>query len=171
MTSATFSPCRRYRYRLARNWDESKPTVVFCGLNPSTADETADDPTIRREVGFAKEWGFGTLVKVNAYAWRSTDPKGLWLAEEPCGEDNLGHIVEVAKTADLFVAAWGNNIRRDREAEVVAVLLGASVPVHALKITKAGNPSHTLYLPKTLRPFVWRSVELGRQVSGLGGRW
>jgi hypothetical protein len=154
--SATFSPCRLYRYTLTREWDESLPTVVFCGLNPSTADETLDDPTIRREVGFAKDWGFGRLVKVNAYGYRSTDPKGLWTVDDPRGEDNFMWIRHWAtKPGVTFVAAWGNNIR-DRDAfELRRLLRGNGVTVHALKLTKTGNPSHPLYLPKTLKPFAW----------------
>lgn len=153
--SATFSTCRRYRYTLHRTWDASKPLAVFCGLNPSTADETFDDPTITREVGYAKDWGYGRYVKVNAYAFRSTDPKGLWTAEDPCGTDNLGIILEWAKRADLFVAAWGVNIRPAQAWTLRLALDMAHVKVHALKLTKDGFPSHPLYLPKTLKPFVW----------------
>jgi hypothetical protein len=86
-SGATLSPCRRYRYVLWRQWDESLPAVVFCGLNPSTADETADDATIRRELGFARAWGFGKLVKVNAYGWRATDPRQMLAASDPTGEE------------------------------------------------------------------------------------
>jgi hypothetical protein len=161
LQGATFSECRRYRYTLTRTWDESKGLVVFCGLNPSTADETEDDPTIRRELGYGKAWGYGRLVKVNAYAFRSTDPKGLWEAEEPCGHDNLGVILEWAKRADLFVAAWGANIRPAQAWTLRLALDVAHVEVHALKLTKRGFPSHPLYLPKTLKPFVWGSEGAG----------
>jgi hypothetical protein len=153
--SATFSPCRRYRYTLTREWDASLPTVVFCGLNPSTADETQDDPTIRRELAFAKAWGYGKLVKVNAYAFRSTDPKGLWRVDDPCGDDNLGHILRAAKSAELFVAAWGNNIRDGQAFAIRTAFTVSHLQMHALRITKQGNPSHPLYLPQTLKPFPW----------------
>jgi hypothetical protein len=163
MTSgATFSPCRTYRYALWREWDASGPTVVFCGLNPGTADETHDDPTVRRELDYARRWGFGRYVKVNAYGLRSTDPKGLWVVDDPRGPDNFlaikVHCFEASKRAGaLFVAAWGNNIR-DRDAfELRRMLRLEGVKVHALKLTKAGNPQHPLYLPKTLEPFVWPS--------------
>lgn len=81
--SAVFSPCRRWRYRLERDvarLGSTRGAVAFVGLNPSVADETLDDPTIRRCKGFAADWGFRTLVMANAYAWRSTDPRGLWTA-------------------------------------------------------------------------------------------
>jgi hypothetical protein len=156
---ATFSPCRRYRYTLTRMWDATKPTVVFCGLNPSTADETQDDPTIRRELGYAKAWGYGKLVKVNAYGFRSTDPKGLWTVDDPRGPDNFAWIkmraFELGREGGLFVAGWGNNIRERDAFELRRMLRFEGVKVHALKLTKQGNPSHPLYLRADLKPFVW----------------
>ena len=77
--SATFSPCRRWRYTLLRRWEPANLIVVaFIGLNPSTADETLDDPTIRRCIGFAKAWGAGGMYMLNLFGWRSTDPAGCW---------------------------------------------------------------------------------------------
>lgn len=67
-TGATFSKDRLYRYQLWRIWDESKPYMNVIGLNPSTADETKDDPTIRRCLGFAKAWGYGALRVADAEA-------------------------------------------------------------------------------------------------------
>jgi hypothetical protein len=154
-SGATFSPCRLYRYALWREWDASKPAVVFCGLNPSTADETEDDPTIRRELGYARAWGFGRLVKVNAYGYRSTDPKGLWTVEDPRGPDNFLAIKAHAFRARLFVAAWGNNIRAADALELRRMLRFEGVKVHALRLTKQGQPQHPLYLPKDLQPFEW----------------
>lgn len=152
---ATFSECRRYRYALWRVWDRSLPTVVFCGLNPSTADETHDDPTVRRELAFARDWGFGRYVKVNAYAWRSTDPRALWKSPDPCGDDNLGHIVAHAMESKLFVAAWGNHIRAAQETAILTAMVCARIRVHALRLTKQGHPSHPLYLPRSSKPFAW----------------
>lgn len=164
ISGATFSPCRRYRYALWREWDASKPTVIFCGLNPSTADETQDDPTIRRELGYARDWGFGRLVKVNAYGLRSTDPKGLWKVEDPRGPDNFlaikVHAFEALhkRAGGLFVAAWGNNIRERDAFELRRVLRLEGVPVHVLRLTKQGQPNHPLYLPKGLQPVPWNGV-------------
>jgi hypothetical protein len=165
VAGALFSPCRVYRYALWRTWDESLPTVVFCGLNPSTADETMDDPTIRRELGYARAWGFGRLVKVNAYGFRSTDPKGLWRVDDPRGPDNFlaikVHCFEAMtkRTDGLFVAAWGNNIRDRDSFELLRMLRLEGVKTHALRLTKRGKPEHPLYLPKTLVPFSWPSRE------------
>lgn len=152
---ATFGPCRRYRYALWREWDASKPTVVFCGLNPSTADANYDDATIRREVGFARSWGFGRLVKVNAYAFCSTKPEGLWKAPDPYGPDNVEHLRYWAKKATWFVAAWGNNIRDEQAYKLRLLFIVNRVTVHALKITKQGQPHHPLRLRADTKPFVW----------------
>ena len=76
-SSATLSVCRKYRYEIWRRWRGGDGTAVFIGLNPSTADATQDDPTIRRCVGFARQWGFDWLFMGNLYAYRSTDPKPL----------------------------------------------------------------------------------------------
>jgi hypothetical protein len=134
---------------------------VFCGLNPSTADETLDDPTIRREVAFAKAWGYGRYVKVNAYGLRSTDPKGLWRVEDPRGPDNFLAIkvrcfeAMRERTDGLFVACWGNNIR-ERDAFALRRLLRfEGITPHVLKLTKQGQPQHPLYLRADLKPLPW----------------
>lgn len=152
---AEFSPCRRYRYALWREWDASLPTVVFCGLNPSTADETKDDPTIRRELGYARDWLFGRLVMVNAYAWRDTDRKRMLTVEDPIGPENLATVVHCARQAPLFVAAWGNDIRQRDEWILRRALRAAGVTIHCLRVTSKGHPEHPLYLPRDLHPVTW----------------
>lgn len=144
-TGAIFSPCRTYRYRLWRQWDSSLPWALFCGLNPSTADEAVDDPTIRREIGFAKLWGFGGLYKVNAFGYRSTDPRGLASAADPIGPDNDWSIAEAAAMCEVRIAAWGAD-KAVTPARVKA-LLAALGPCYCLGTTKAGHPKHPLYLP------------------------
>lgn len=96
-----------YRYRLHRTWDSAKPTVAFLMLNPSTADATEDDPTIRRCIGFAKEWGYGTLIVGNLFALRSTDPERLTEHPEPVGPENDAHLMSICGAADQTIAAWG----------------------------------------------------------------
>lgn len=97
--TADFSPDLSYRYRLTRTWDQclvcNRPPAVFVMLNPSTADASLDDPTIRRCVGFAKAWGCPGLTVVNLYALRSADPKALWSHPDPVGPDNNRWISEV----------------------------------------------------------------------------
>lgn len=157
-SGAEFSACRQYRYRLWRLWDASRPTTVFIGLNPSTADETADDPTIRRCLGYAKAWGFGRLEMLNLFAWRATDPKAMKVAADPIGPGNDDAIRAVADTGGLLVAAWGvHGTHLGRDREVCAMLAGR---LHVLRLTKDGHPGHPLYLPAHLEPSPWMLGEL-----------
>lgn len=150
-----FSECRYYRYTLWRTWaadlfGDQIGYVQFIGLNPSTADETKDDPTIRRCTQFAKDWGYDGFCMTNLFAWRHTDPKVMLIATEPVGPDNDKWLVAVAKNAAIVVAAWGNyGGHRDRYKEVMKLIPN----LQCIKINeKTGQPSHPLYLPADLRP-------------------
>lgn len=146
---ATFSGCRRYRYVLERHWDDALPAVLFIGLNPSTADEQADDPTVRRCVRFAQDWGYGSLLLANLFALRSTDPKGLLDAADPVGRWNDRWLKRLESRASLSVAAWGvHGTLRDRDRTVAARL----VNLHCLGTTKDGHPRHPLYLRADTQP-------------------
>lgn len=140
---AKFSVCQRYRYVLWRWWDKKEPYVMFIGLNPSTADETEDDPTIRRCKRFAADWGYGGLVMTNLFAIRATDPQVMLKYHDPVGNENDHYLRSLAKHAGVIVAAWGANgghCRRD--AEVLRMIPG----MKHLGLTKAGKPRHPLYL-------------------------
>ncbi len=65
--SATFDPTGRYRYSLERCWG-SDSTLAIVMLNPSRADGSLDDPTLRRCMGLALGWGFGAIAVVNLFA-------------------------------------------------------------------------------------------------------
>lgn len=153
--SATFSECGRYRYTLSRIWDDGSARVVFVGLNPSTADERVDDPTIRRCIAFAKAWGFGGVQVLNLFAFRATRPADMLCQPDPVGPDNDHHLTTYAVRAALVVAAWGtlgSHMARDRA--VRALLPG----LHCLRLTKHGHPAHPLYLPSDLRPVPWSNA-------------
>ena len=45
---AIYSDCERYRYSLTRVWDDAGSRVTFVMLNPSTATEVQNDPTLGR---------------------------------------------------------------------------------------------------------------------------
>ncbi|MFL2509060.1 MAG: DUF1643 domain-containing protein [Candidatus Pseudothioglobus sp.] len=104
--SAVFSTCKAYRYSLTRTWDLNQKLILFIGLNPSTADEKNDDPTLRRCLFYATEWGFGGLIMVNLFAFRATHPKDLKSAKYPIGIDNNQFIINAHDRAELTIAAW-----------------------------------------------------------------
>jgi hypothetical protein len=136
-----------YRYWLSRRWSEG-PVVTFVMLNPSTADASTDDPTIRRCIGFSKAHGAGGLDVVNLYALRSTDPKALWTVSDPVGPMNDAHLRLAAMLAGdnewPIIAAWGANAKADRVAQVRRI--EGMDRLTALGVTKDGAPRHPLYL-------------------------
>jgi hypothetical protein len=147
--SAVFSSCKRYRYVLRRIWDLSRPTVLFVGLNPSTADAKANDPTIRRCIRFANDWGYGAIVMANLFAYRATSPDLLPCIDDPVGPKNNWWLTRLEKQADIVIAAWGvHGSLRARNLEV----LGKMSKIYCLGRTKAGHPKHPLYLSARVTP-------------------
>lgn len=143
---AEFSECRKYRYALWRTWDDAKPYAMFIGLNPSTADEVNDDPTITRCINYAKEWGYGGLCMTNLFAYRATEPNEMMLVAEPIGLENDDWLKKLAKDAGVIVAAWGNNgAYLGRSSEILAVLPN----LKCLKKNQTGEPAHPLYQSKS----------------------
>lgn len=150
-SDAVFSSCETYRYVLSRSWAMTLPDVCFIMLNPSTADHAVDDPTIRRCLDFARQWGYGSLQVVNLFALRATDPQALRQVTDPVGPANDQAIVEAARTADRVVVAWGvHGSWRQRDATVCRLLEGT--PLYHLGLTKDGQPKHPLYLRRATKP-------------------
>ena len=148
-SGAKFSKDRMYRYSLWRTWDETLPKVLFIGLNPSTADEIKDDPTIRRCLHYSIDWGFGGYIMGNIFGYRSKDPKKLKDINDPIGPRNNYWIHKIHNEASLTIAAWGNWGNLYGRGNSVLKLVDN---MHCLKITKEGHPAHPLYLPKYLKP-------------------
>jgi hypothetical protein len=144
--TATFSPDRVYRYALWRELEFFyERQVMFIGLNPSTADETNDDPTVRRCIRFAKTWGFSRMCMTNIFAFRATDPSVMLAAADPVGPENDKFLRECADRSHLIVAAWGNHgghLYRDQQ------VLKLIPKLQCFGKTKSGNPKHPLYLRK-----------------------
>jgi len=142
---ATFSPCRLYRYALFRQWGgNSLNAVMFIGLNPSTADEVNNDPTVRRCMRFAYAWGFDAMYMMNAYAFRSTDPKGLNRADDPVGPRNDRWLTDAQSYCHLAVACWGNHICADRHKRVMQLF--SYYTLQCLGVNANGTPKHPLYI-------------------------
>lgn len=148
---AEFSPCATWRYTLIRKWDDSKPRLLFVLLNPSTADAVKDDPTNRRGIGFARRWGFGSVVFVNLFAFRTPDPKQMKAAKEPVGPENDAYILREAKLAKCIVAAWGNDGSFKSRAFDVRKLL-KNFELSCLGTNMNGEPKHPLYLSNATVP-------------------
>ena len=147
--SAIFSPCNQYRYSLSRVWNLSQKPALIIGLNPSTADEKKDDPTIRRSMHYAYRWGFGGLIMVNLFAFKATLPSDLRKANHPIGEDNNKFIIEHQKESGIVLVAWGNDgALHNRDKEVLDLI---NNPM-CLKVNKTGQPAHPLYQKKGLSP-------------------
>lgn len=150
--TAVFSSDRKYRYVLWRWWDKEKPYAMFIGLNPSTADEMNDDPTIRRCINFAADWGYGGLCMTNLFALRATDPKEMMKHPEPIGPENDKWLLELSQLAEVVIAAWGAKGMYQNRDETMYKM---SKNMRCLGLTKSGHPRHPLYLSKNtkLRPF------------------
>lgn len=154
-SGAAFSDCRLYRYRLWRQWSDLPP-AVFVMLNPSTADEIDNDPTVERCERRARAMGYGGLRVANIFALRSTDPSALYEHADPVGKDNDAAIVESVTGAGLVVCAWGAHGNLFHRGEKVLQLLrGAGVVPHYLQLNKDGTPKHPLYVPYEKQPKAW----------------
>ena len=146
--TASISPCGLYRYRLGRRWSEGRQ-MLFVMLNPSTADASLDDATIRRCIGFARREGCGAIEVVNLFAFRATNPAAIATAGDPIGPDNDSTIEAAARAGGIVVAAWGASVPRahaSRPAKVLRMLQGHG-PISTLGLTRAGAPRNPLYLP------------------------
>lgn len=157
---ALISACGEYRYWLTRDTgllNARNDVAVFVMLNPSTADASADDPTIRRCIAFARSWGCCGLAVVNLYALRSTSPKNLWGHPDPVGPENDRHIAEFAQRHGSVVCAWGANAREQRVTQVANLIRDCGATLHCLGETKHGAPRHPLYLRKDSHRTRWPS--------------
>lgn len=148
---AILSKCKTYRYSLWRIWNDEKPLVYFIMLNPSTADQNVDDKTIRRLIGFAGAWGFGGFYVGNLFGYRATDPDELkgavYWKKEIVGEENDAHLLNMAKSAETIVFAWGTKgTYMNRDKKVMAMFPKA----YCIELSKDGIPKHPLYLDKRL---------------------
>jgi len=155
--TADFSPCQTWRYTLKRVWDDDKPSVLFILLNPSTADEVQDDPTNRRGIGFAMDWGFGGVVFCNLFAVRTPDPKVMMRTEDPVGPMNNHWITQQSYSCPTIVLAWGSHgAFMGRDKEVLAMLQKSKKTLFCLGCTKGGHPKHILYLSRNVP---WREFK------------
>lgn len=150
VSGAILSPCSRYRYRLWREWCPTLPTGVFVMLNPSTADASVDDPTIRRCMQFARAWGWGRIEVVNVFAFRTAYPQALVQAHrgglDVVGPERDTGLSVAFDRARVVVAAWGANKLAHEHARGVLSLVPPGLEITCLGKTQGGFPRHPLYM-------------------------
>ena len=155
-STAVYSDCERYRYSLTRVWQPEGQKVLFVMLNPSTATEVQNDPTVERCERRARALGFGSFQVTNIFAWRDTDPRKMRAADDPVGPGNDAAITDGIIWADRVIAAWGTHgTHRDRGAEVEAILRDSGQSAYHLGLTKHGHPKHPLYIAYACQPEIW----------------
>lgn len=155
---AVFSPCRKYRYHLSQIWDDKKPPMLWLMLNPSTADEVQNDPTVERCERRARMWGYGGSEVFNIFAYRATDPKDMRAHRDPIGPDNDEWIRKFARRSvrSIGVCGWGEHgAHLGRGKAVMKILQEESAIVHALKVNASGHPKHPLYVAYKAKPVIY----------------
>lgn len=159
VSEAVYSPCKRYRYSLTRIWNHDDRRLLYIMLNPSTATELANDPTIERCERRARVLGYGGFRACNLFALRETDPSRLKRAPVPEGRDNRAQILAAVDWADDVLCAWGiHGAHRGQGQSVLELLLASSKPLLALGMTSSGHPRHPLYVSYRSRPSPWREL-------------
>ena len=153
---AIYSDCEAYRYDLTRIWDASGQKALFVMLNPSTATEYQNDPTVERCERRARALGFGAFRVTNIFAFRATDPKVMRGVHDPIGPGNDTAIAAGADWADRIICAWGSHgAHLDRGIAVQTLLRATEKPLWHLGLTQAGQPKHPLYISYDRQPEVW----------------
>ena len=153
---AVYSDCEAYRYELTRVWNVSGRKALFVMLNPSTATEVQNDPTVERCERRARALGFGAFRVCNIFALRQTDPKIMRAHPEPVGPANDAAILDGCVWADMIVCAWGTHgDHLDRGRQVERLMRGTGMALHTLGLTRQGHPRHPLYIGYAARPEPW----------------
>ncbi len=163
-SGAVFSARRTFRYALWRNWDNHRPKIVFVGLNPSTADENQDDPTIRRCISFARTWGYGGVLIGNLFAFRATRPADLKKTPMPIGRDNNKWLDTMIVVSGRVLACWGNHgshLSQDR------LFVDRYSDLYCLAVNSTGAPVHPLYQPGSSIPSKYHPSKSGRTSTAL----
>lgn len=155
--SALISDCGTYRYHLGRVWNPEQPRLGWIMLNPSTSDANLDDPTIRRCMGFGRQWAYGGIEVVNLFAYRATDPADLMRCPvNVTGPANYDTIRATAERCPVMIAAWGAHPVATRIAVNNALAaVGQRSTLYVLGLTKGGAPRHPLYMPNATEPVRW----------------
>ena len=158
--SAIISHCGKYRYRLDRTVLDSGPVYAFFGVNPSTADASVDDATVRKWRGFVQRWGGSRFIVGNVFAYRATDVNELATAVDPFGDLIGDHTTEIISEADVLVPCWGNANKVPPRLQfafdmLMDALVSSGKPVKHFGVTAAGDPKHPLMLGYSTPLLAW----------------
>ena len=155
-STAVYSNCELYRYSLTRSWDSSAKKILFIMLNPSTATEIQNDPTVERCERRAKALGYGAFKVCNIFAYRSTDPKIMRLQKDPIGPENDKIIIKSANWSNNIICAWGTNgSHLNRGKKIEELLRAKNFTLTHLGLSKDGHPKHPLYISYSVSPENW----------------
>jgi len=159
-STAIYSPCEKYRYSLTRIWQPEGKRALFVMLNPSTATEVQNDPTVERCERRARALGFGSFRVCNIFAWRATDPRDMRAQADPIGPANDAAILDGCAWADTLVCAWGTHgAHLDRGLAVETLMRATGQELLHLGLSKAGHPKHPLYISYARQPEIWRASQ------------
>ncbi|MBE7382590.1 MAG: DUF1643 domain-containing protein [Leptolyngbya sp. SIO1E4] len=154
--SAQFDRTGQYRYRLDRWWNGAQPAIALIMLNPSRADHQRDDPTLRRCIGLAQQWQYGSLIVVNLFAYCTPFPKDLKTVGDPVGAENDAAILQACQQAPQILLAWGNGgSLYQRDLRVLELLTPYRDRLYCLGINRTGQPRHPLYIPRQAQLHSW----------------
>ncbi|MCA0271224.1 MAG: DUF1643 domain-containing protein [Proteobacteria bacterium] len=154
-SEALYSDCGAYRYRLSRDWGGG-PRIAFIMLNPSTASELRNDPTVARCEGRARRGGFGGFDVLNLFAFRATRPEDLRAAADPFGAANADTVLEVASRAATVVCGWGvHGAHLGQGAAMRGALAAKSIPLWHLGLTREFHPRNPLCVANRVEPLPW----------------
>ena len=157
-STAVYSPDLRYRYALSRVWAPGGQ-VLFVMLNPSTATEVQNDPTVERCERRARALGFGGFAVANIFAFRATDPRVMRADSDPVGPDNDRIIHDLAQSAQQIICAWGTHGAHLQRGDRVQTLLRATAKdLFHLGLSLAGHPKHPLYIGYDQHPQLWAAT-------------
>lgn len=149
--SAVLSACGKYRYRLDRDVQMDGSVTALFGINPSTADATVNDATIRKDIGFAKVNGWRRIIKGNVFAFRATDVREVGRCHNPVGPDNHDYLRAIVAEADILVPCYGNRAKVPKELwwaidALLDILRASGKPLLTFGLTQSGDPKHPLML-------------------------
>jgi hypothetical protein len=165
--SAVISICKLFRYELRRVWNDGLPLLVVCMLNPSWADDEKEDMTLLALIHFATFWGYGGLLIVNQYAYRTASPKEMFkMGAAALGAENDAYFAAAVAYAKAnggkMLVAWGND-GEERTSSLARDIVAEGVTMICLGTTQSGAPKHPMArgkhrIPRDQMPIKWKEV-------------